>query len=91
MTMYTKLQKQNLAGEFKERVLLGSATDYEVIISLLVFEKTSRITTEDIPELLYLIFDTRQAIMDALLKIPANLDDNLISQIIQSLEKEEIN
>jgi hypothetical protein len=84
--MYTESQKQALAEDLKGRVSGGFATDYEIIITLLVFQKKEFITVEDIPNILFKIFNNQDMILKALSKIPAGLNDKLLDDIIADVE-----
>lgn len=86
--MYTTTQIKKITEEFKRKISLNQATEYETLIAILIMEKMNRISVEDIPDILMNIFNKDKIkILNTIKKVQPNLNDELIEKIVKEIEE----
>lgn len=84
--MYTERQIEAIVTELHEKIVQGRVTEQEVILLLLILERTKKITVEQIPDILMAVFSMdKERVLDALTTARNIVTDRMIDEIIYEI------
>lgn len=85
--MYSEAQLKAISRELRNKVNNGEVQPYEVVITLLVMERTGDVNAAQIKDVLLSVLTDKIAVLQALDKALSLVDDQLISAILKDLNK----
>lgn len=86
--MYTEDQIKAISEELRNKIVQGSSTEHEVILLVLILEKTQKVNVDTIPEILMTVFNSdKERILKALDNARNSITDSLIDGIISYVQK----
>lgn len=85
--MYNSKQVKAIANELKRRFMLGEIEGHEVVVTLLAMAKAGKIKSDDIVDILLVVFSKNmQGVLRSLSRASSLVDDTMIDEILSEVE-----
>lgn len=84
--MYTERQIEAIVTGLHEKIVQGRVTEQEVILLLLILERTKKITVEQISDILMAVFSMdKERVLGALSTVRNIVTDQMIDEIVYEI------
>jgi hypothetical protein len=84
--MYTHNQVEAVVKELRTKIAEGNITEYELVILVLILEKTKKINIKQVSEILIKVVKDTKKILETLETARSVITDSIINEIIKEVD-----